>query len=123
MTGVLVLVPACGVAPDTEQSSPAREANAIEEAVRSYTSAFLRGDGRRAHELLSERCQEAVSPDVLQGQAAEAAARYGQARLDSVMPRIAGDRAAVTYRFDRPALDREEEPWVKEDGDWRNDHC
>lgn len=108
----LLTLAACG------ESAPS-----VDEAVRSYTSAYLSGDGGTAYSLLSTRCKATISPDVLQRQASAAAALYGQARIVSLEPSVDGDRAKVTYRFDQPAIDQQNQPWVLEDAVWRYDQC
>jgi hypothetical protein len=36
-------------------------AGAVEDAVRSYSSAYLRGDGQKAYDMLSARCKTILS--------------------------------------------------------------
>lgn len=110
---ILVLLTAC--------SSGSKAA--VEDAVRSYSSAYLRGDGQTAYDMLSARCQKIISLGELEVAASGAAALYGQAQLISVTPTVDGDRATVTYRFDQPAIDQENQPWVLEDGRWHYDKC
>lgn len=95
----------------------------VDDAVRAYTSAYLAGDGAKAHALLSTRCQAAMSPSELGRHAAGAATFYGRARITSLTSSVDGDRATVTYRFDQPAIDQEDQPWVLESGAWRYDQC
>lgn len=83
--------------------STATPMGAVEDAVRSYSSAYLRGDGQKAHDMLSVRCQKILSLGELNAAATGAAALYGRAQLISVIPTVDGDRATVTYRFSQPA--------------------
>jgi hypothetical protein len=48
---------------------------------------------------------------------------YGQAKLVSIVRTVDGDHATVTYRFDQPAIDQENQPWSYEAGAWRYDKC
>ena len=93
----------------------------LEQAVRSYSAAFLSGQGVKAAGMLSARCA-VLKPQVVQA-AAAAPALYGSAKLVSVAPTVDGERGSVTYRFDQPAIDQENQPWVWEDGAWRYDQC
>jgi hypothetical protein len=95
----------------------------VEDAVRSYTAAFLSGDGEKAADMLSARCDTPTMHGAVVAASANAAALYGQAKLVSVQPAVDGDRATVTYRFDQPAIDQENQPWVWEAGAWRYDKC
>lgn len=73
--------------------------------------------------MLSARCDTSTLRAQISYAAAAAAAPYGQARLVSVIPAVDGDRATVTYRFDQPAIDQENQPWVYESNAWRYDQC
>lgn len=99
------------------------EVTAVEEAVRSYSSAFLRGDGDAAFAMLSARCQTVLPKAQLTAAARGGAALYGRARIVSIQPTLAGNRATVTYRFDQPAIDQTNQPWAREGGAWRYDSC
>jgi hypothetical protein len=96
---------------------------AVEDAVRSYSSAYLRGDGQAAYDMLSTRCRKIISLGQLKAASTGAAALYGQAQLISVTPVVDGDHATVTYRFSQPAIDQENQPWVREAGRWHYDKC
>jgi hypothetical protein len=104
-------------------SSRTTQVAAVEDAVRSYSSAYLSGDGQKAYELLSARCKKVISLSEIKAAAAGAAVLYGQAQLISVVPIVDGDRASVTYRFNQPAIDQENQSWVREAGGWRRDQC
>jgi hypothetical protein len=96
---------------------------AIEDAVRSYSSAYLRGDGQTAYDMLSTRCRTIIRLGQLEVASTGAAALYGQAQLISVTPVVDGNHATVTYRFNQPAIDQENQPWVREAGRWHYDKC
>jgi hypothetical protein len=104
-------------------SSMTTQVAAVEDAVRSYSSAYLSGDGQKAYDLLSARCKKVISLSEVKAAATGAAVLYGQAQLISVAPIVDGDRASVTYRFNQPAIDQENQPWVREAGGWRRDKC
>jgi hypothetical protein len=77
----------------------------VEDAVRSYSGAFLSGQGVKAADMLSARCNTpTLRQQIIQASMA-ASALYGQARLVSVTPTVDGGRATVTYRFDQPEID------------------
>jgi hypothetical protein len=113
LLALVVLAAGCG--------APAKPP--VEDAVRSYTAAFLSGRGDAAANMLSARCNTAAMRGAIVTASANAAALYGQAKLVSVTPNVDGDHATVTYRFDQPAIDQENQPWVFEGGSWRYDKC
>jgi hypothetical protein len=100
-----------------------RSADELEQSVRSYSAAFLSGQGEKAAGMLSARCNTPQIHGQIVQAAAAAPAMYGTAKLVSVAPTVEGDRATVTYRFDQPAIDQENQPWVYESGAWRYDKC
>jgi hypothetical protein len=95
----------------------------VESAVRSYTAAFLSGQGAKAADMLSERCNTPAKREEIIAASRIAPALYGQAAIISVEPTVDGDHARVTYRFNQPAIDQENQPWVEEFGTWRYDKC
>lgn len=96
----------------------------LERAVRSYSAAYLSGDGEAAHDLLSERCRERVPLDEFNPAVAAAPRLYGGAEMTSLtVDEQSGDLARVTYRYTIRDIDQEKEPWVRENGGWRNDDC
>ncbi|TYB39699.1 hypothetical protein FXF50_04790 [Micromonospora sp. AP08] len=49
---------------------------------------------------------------------------YGKAMpIKTFQAQISGDLARVTYTYDVPALNQNKEPWVREDGTWKQDDC
>lgn len=120
---VLLLPVACG--DDGPQAIDSPEATEVEEAVRAYSVAFLTADAEAAHEGLSERCREVLSVEQLEPIVDGAAEAFGGAEVTSVaVSEVSGDDAVVTYSYeDAPDIDRNDQPWVREDGDWRNDDC
>jgi hypothetical protein len=91
----------------------------VEDAVRSYSGAFLSGQGEKAAGMVSTRCDTpALREQIIQASKA-APALYGQANLVSIRRTVNGDHATVTYRFDQPAIDQEDQPWIYGSGAWR----
>ena len=90
----------------------------VEDAVRSYSAAFLSGKGEKAARMLSARCDTPERRDQVIRASKLARTLYGQARIVSVKAKVDGDLAAVTYRFDQPAIDQEDQRWVYESGAW-----
>lgn len=96
----------------------------LRSAVESYSSAYLSGDAERARALLSARCQQRISLDELRALATGAKGLYGTAKMTSFeITTLSGPLARVTYRYDVPAIDQLDEPWARQDGQWRNDDC
>lgn len=112
-----------GSAPAAASPTTSDQRKAVEDAVRSYTSAFLSGDGEKAASLLSQRCNTPALRQQIINAASMAPAMYGQAAIVSVAPVVDGDHATVTYRFNQPAIDQENQPWVNESGAWHYDKC
>jgi hypothetical protein len=96
---------------------------ALEPAVRWYTQAFFSGQGNEATKLLSKRCNTPAVRQAIISSAANSSALYGHVHITSITPGIDGDHATVTYRFNQPGIDDENQPWVKEDGAWHYDKC
>jgi hypothetical protein len=95
----------------------------VEDAVRSYSGAFLSGQGEKAAAMVSARCDTPALRSQIIEASKMAPALYGQARLISITPTVDGDRATVIYRFDQPAIDQENQPWLLESGTWHYDKC
>lgn len=120
------LVTGCGASSGSGSpgaQTPVDPSKAVEDAVRSYTSAYLSGDGQKAASLLSSRCNTPELRQQIISAASMAPAMYGQAAIVSVSPVVNGDHATVTYRFNQPAIDQENQPWVSEGGAWLYDKC
>jgi hypothetical protein len=65
----------------------------VESAVRSYTAAFLSGQGEKAADMLSERCNTPTKREEIISASRIAPALYGQAAIISVEPTVDGGRA------------------------------
>jgi translation initiation factor IF-1 len=105
--------------PPPPSSLPADRA-ALEAAVRAYSAAFLANDVATAYAVLSEDCQEELSRAEFRRIVNPVARRYGDAELVSFkITKYSDERARVTYRYDKRAIDVKKEPWVYEDGVWR----
>jgi len=96
---------------------------AVEKVVTKYTHAFLTGDGATAYGLLSDRCQAAMPLSEFAAVTEQARDTYGDVKIDSLDVRVDGRKARATYTFPVPAINQKDEPWVVEDGKWRNDDC
>jgi hypothetical protein len=107
-------------------TSPAgsSEREALEEAIRDYSEAYLGGDAERAWGLLSERCKQRITLDDMRSLVDQAEELYGDAELTEIrVVDLSGDLARATYRFSEPELDQLKEPWVREGGQWHVDDC
>lgn len=111
-----VLAVGCGGGPPGE--------GALIDAVHGYSDAFLGGDGPTAFGLLSARCQERIGEKRMTAIVDAAAIAWGDASMGPVTVDELGEtRALVSYEYDMGGLDQTEEPWVVEDGGWRQDDC
>lgn len=112
ITAVFVVAVGCG-----------NGSGGLEQAVRDYSAAFLGGDAAGAVGMLSDRCRERIGAE-LPAVVFAAAQTYGNARITSLsVDEQSGNLARVTYRYDRPELDQEGEPWVRQGGKWKQDDC
>jgi hypothetical protein len=112
-------------APSPASQAPAEEASeaALQVAVKAYSDAFLTGDPA-AYDLLSGRCQERLSRSRFTAMVAAAKQLYGSALpFTSYVAKASGDMARVTYTYDVSAINQSREPWVFENGAWREDDC
>lgn len=105
-----------------ESAAPSNEAD-LKSAVTSYSDAFLTGD-IAAYDLLSKRCRDRTSRNYFLGILIGAEDAYGSALpIKTFKADIQGTLARVTYKYDVVAINQDSEPWVKENGAWKNDDC
>jgi hypothetical protein len=96
----------------------------LEAAVRAYSAAYLGGDGAKAYDLLSARCQQRHDRDEMESLAAAAKTRYGQQAVKTLtVDQLGAGLARVSYTFGAAEIDQTSEPWVFERGGWREDDC
>lgn len=128
IAALLLALTACGGGSDGSDGSAKTgsddESAAIREAAQAYSDAYLTGDADAAYGLLSQRCQDRMPADQFGAVVQAAKAQYGSA-LDfkSFDADVNGDQARVTYTYDTAAINQDQEPWVKESGEWREDDC
>lgn len=112
------------VASGCGSGSASNDRQAVSNAVRFYSDAYLGDRPDAAHALLSTRCQAVIGMAEMSALTRGAKALYGSARLISLdVTSLAADRANVTYRYDNPAINQTSQPWVREAGGWRYDAC
>lgn len=99
------------------------DATELKTAVTSYSNAYLSGDGAAAHSLLSQRCQQRLTETELGTTAQIAAKMYGTQTITSYEANISGTMARVTYTYASAEINQTSEPWVREDGAWKQDDC
>ncbi|WP_435232853.1 hypothetical protein [Micromonospora aurantiaca (nom. illeg.)] len=119
--------PASSTASDAAASPTAQAASEeakLRQAVVAYSDAFLDAKPTVGYELFSARCKERVTLSEFTGMLAAAKQMYGKAMpIKTFEAQISGDLARVTYTYDVPALNQNKEPWVREDGKWKQDDC
>lgn len=97
---------------------------AVRKAVTRYSDAFLDGEASSAYDLLSKRCRSQFSRSYFTGIVMAAKSQYGKALpIREFSAKVRSDLAVVSYGYDVPALDQENETWVLEGGRWHNDDC
>lgn len=111
--------------PSPTPTPPAEdESAALRTAVTAYSDAFLTGDADAAFAMLSKRCQDRVGAETFAGIVAQAEQTYGSPlELESFEAQISGDLARASYTYAVSAIDQDQEPWVREAGEWREDDC
>lgn len=99
------------------------DAAELRTAVVAYSDAFLTGDVE-AYEMFSQRCRDRTSKNEFVGILAAANSTYGSALpIKTFDPTISGDLARVTYTYELAAINQDSEPWVREQGEWKQDDC
>jgi hypothetical protein len=99
-------------------------ATALRTAVQAYSDAYLTGKSSTAYALLSARCRKRMSNSAFSALTSAAETMYGSALpIRSFDADVSGDLARVTYTYDLKAINQDAEPWVREDGKWKEDDC
>lgn len=110
----------------TPASTADAEAGDVElkQAVQAYSDAYLTGDADAAYALLSARCQKRMTKPEFTALVGRAKAQFGDALpFKSYDAELNGNQARVTYTYTVASINQEQEPWVLEDGAWREDDC
>lgn len=118
--------PAASDAPTAAPSPKADPERAnLDAAVRAYSAAYFKPDGKAAYAALSKRCQDkAGDADVFAVIVDSAAKAYGKQEIQTLtIDQLAGDMARVTYTYAVPKLDQKSQPWAREAGTWKYDGC
>ena len=107
--------------------SSASEATAeLKAAVEAYSDAFFAGEALGAYDLLSDRCRSTTPQDEYVANVVAFADLIGDARPEMTVLEVTdidGERATVTYDYDRGDYGQSDQPWVLESGGWRYDDC
>ncbi|MCX6408021.1 MAG: hypothetical protein NTV28_13980 [Propionibacteriales bacterium] len=129
----LVLLAACGGSdggparpasePGPAESASGEQGDALEQAVVRYVDAFHGGRADDAYALLSARCRQGLPFTEFRRMTSQATELDGDDPLRDVEVVTDGGRGSVSYRLDVESLSERDEPWVHEDGGWRNDDC
>ncbi|MDQ7907580.1 hypothetical protein RB614_23960 [Phytohabitans sp. ZYX-F-186] len=113
--------PSAGTPATTRASGQQDE---LRQAVVAYSDAFLDAKPTVAYNLFSARCKQRITLSEFTGMLTAAKQMYGKALpIKSFDAQISGDLTRVTYTYDVPALNQTKEPWVREDGTWKQDDC
>ncbi|MFC7531889.1 hypothetical protein [Actinoplanes sp. GCM10030250] len=121
-------VPAAGTsapaAPAAVETSAPTAKGQLRAAAQAYSDAFLTGQATAGYTLLSERCRKRTSPERFAAMLTAAQRMYGTALpFVTFAAAVSGDSAQVSYTFSVTAVNQLDEPWVREDGNWRQDGC
>lgn len=116
-------------APTTPASTPAAtqpkvDTSALENAVRTYTAAYFKGDADTTYAMLSERCAKKITKPAMQALTDQAVGDYGKQDVKRfAVDQISGDLARVSYGVGLPKFDQKQQPWAREGGAWKYDAC
>lgn len=115
---------ASGGVPGTMAAPAGADQPGLESAVRVYSEAYLGGQGSKAYDLLSQRCQARLGPAEMSVLTDAAQAQYGNQTISSLtVDTLVGTLARVSYTYPDPAINQSTEPWVFEGGAWHQDDC
>lgn len=112
-----------GEKPVSEEAAVDKNAQELQHYVQLYSDLFLNGQGSQSYVMFSNRCFERTDRNQYIAASAQAKQMYGPMEMKSYDAEISGNMARVTYTYPVPALDQQQEPWVYEDGQWRQDDC
>jgi hypothetical protein len=115
--------PAASPSAEAPKADPARAD--LEAAVRAYSAAYFKPDGKAAYATLSKRCAaKAGDADLFAGIVDNAAKAYGNQQIQTLtIDQLAGDLARVSYTYSVPKLNQSSQPWAREAGTWKYDGC
>jgi hypothetical protein len=118
---------ASGGTPENRRATKSR----LDSTVRSYTTAYLGGNGALAYALLSPRCRAKIPQTEFESIVTLAHQTYGDAKITLLTVEVTGDNGTATYQLTDPTLNQTAERWVfVHEGTgadtvdaWRNDDC
>lgn len=111
---------------DTEETSGVDDTTwaDIESAVSSYVEAYYGHDYRAAHELLSERCADAITPHELGVHTGVANSMFGEQSLETFsVDQLVDNLARVSYGVGIEPENQTGQIWVNERDGWFYDAC
>lgn len=102
---------ASGGVPGTVAAPAGADRPGLEAAVRVYSEAYLDGQGSKAYDVLSQRCQARLGPAEMRVLTDAAQAQYGNQTISSLtVDTLAGTLARVSYTYPDPAINQSAEP-------------
>ncbi|KRF19653.1 hypothetical protein [Nocardioides sp. Soil796] len=108
---------------DKAENTTKQQDTSLRTAVEAYSDAYLTGDDA-SYSMLSQRCQERNDRVVWADLMKRTARIFGEAQpLTSFDAQVSGDMARVTYTYENTDINQTSEPWVREDGQWKEDDC
>lgn len=141
--GLLAILTACGSdddkpaapTPSASASAPAAETSAastppddgtaLKAAVAAYTDAYFEGDVATAYGMLSTRCAAKITAEQYKTVVTQAAVDYGPDHpAANIETKVSGTLGHATYTVKGlPKFSQTDQPWVRQDGDWRYNAC
>ena len=112
---------------ETTTAAAVDPADAVREAYDAFSKAFLSGDGAKAWDFLSKRCQDTTTKAEIVHSAEQATAQFGNLRIKTFKAEVEGAVAKVTFTYENlPTTNQADQTavrWIKEDGSWKGDEC
>lgn len=109
--------------PPANDSKAVSPSAVLESTVRSYSGFYTGGNGPAAYALLSARCQKLYSESVFSAVVQQIHEGYGTTPIATLSVVVNGDSGFATYTYPKSGLDQNRQPWVLENGSWKNDGC
>ncbi|MGH9060072.1 MAG: hypothetical protein ACRDZY_11250 [Acidimicrobiales bacterium] len=105
-------------------AAPTSGDQTLKAAVEAYSNDYLGGKGSAAFSFLSQRCQQSVGEAQLSALASAARSLYGVVPLSSfTVVSDDGSKAVVSYTYPTAKLNQSNQPWISENGEWKDDGC
>lgn len=115
--------PSEAITVSTPSPTPVIKKESPKANVEAYSHYFLTGYGYKAYTLLSKRCASKMDKNYFEGLTLAAKQQFGDMPILTYSEKVSGNSAKVTYTYRDNRISQSEQPWVKENGQWKYDQC